>query len=142
MDRLTYILDTNVIADAMNGRNPAAERFFTTVEAGHHVYLCQPVYYEVMRGLLKANATRKQAVFQETIMPALTWIPLTDADWRQAAQFWADASNAGRQLADVDLLIAAMAVRIGGTVVTADDDFDALPVQRVNWRLSVSGEAN
>jgi tRNA(fMet)-specific endonuclease VapC len=134
MERLTYILDTNVIADAMNGRDPAAERFFTTVEAGHHVYLCQPVYYEVMRGLLKVNATRKLAVFQETIMPTLIWKPLIDADWRQAAQFWVDVSNAGRQLADVDLLIAAIVARMGAMVVTADDDFDALPIQRVNWR--------
>jgi tRNA(fMet)-specific endonuclease VapC len=134
MERLTYILDTNLIADTMNGRDPAAERFYTTVEAEHHVYLCQPVYYEVMRGLLKANATRKLHVFQDTIMPLITWLPLTDADWRQAAQFWADASNAGKQLADADLLVAAVAQRVGGIVVTADDDFDALPIRRENWR--------
>ncbi len=66
---------------------------------------------------------------------------LTDDDWRQAAQFWANAVNAGRQLADTDLLIAAIAKRVDGVVVTDDGDFDALPIRRENWRVPVSGEA-
>lgn len=140
MERLTYILDTNVIADRMNAREPVSQRLFATVQAGHHVCLCQPVYYEVLRGLLKTNATRKLHMFQTVLIPLLEWTPLTDTDWRQAAQLWADASNAGRQLADTDLLIAAIAMRVGGVVVTADDDFNALPVQRANWRVPVTDE--
>ena len=134
MERLTYVLDTNVIADRMNAREPASRRLIDTVSAGHQVILCQPVYYEVMRGLLKVNATRKMQFFQTTIMPLLDWFSLTDADWQQAARFWADASNTGRQLADTDLLIAAIAHRMNGIIVTADADFDALPVCRQNWR--------
>ncbi|MBN2305752.1 MAG: PIN domain-containing protein [Anaerolineae bacterium] len=136
MERLTYILDTNVIADRMNKREPVSQRLFATVQAGHQVCLCQPVHYEVLRGLLKTNATRKLQFFQTTIMPLLEWLPLIDADWQQAAQFWADASRAGRQLADTDLLVAALATRITGIIVSADADFDALPVRRENWRLT------
>jgi predicted nucleic acid-binding protein len=73
-------------------------------------------------------------------VPLLTWTSLTDGDWRQAAQFWADVTNAGKQLADTDLLVAAIALRVGGTVVTADDDFDALPIKRENWRIPISEE--
>ncbi len=135
MERLTYILDTNVIADRMNAREPVAQRLTMMVEAGHQVCLCQPVYYEVIRGLLKTNATRKLHFFQHTIIPFLTWIPLIDADWRLAAQFWADAVNAGRQLGDADLLIGAITSRIKGIVVSADDDFQALPITRENWRM-------
>lgn len=117
MERLTYILDSNAVA-----------------EAGHYVCLCQPVYYEVLRGLLKTNATRKLYLFHTAIMPMLNWIPLTDEDWRQAAQFWADTVRKGKQLADTDLLIGAITKRVNGVLVTADNDFDALPVQRENWR--------
>lgn len=140
MERLTYILDTNVIADRMNARELVSQRLFATVQAGHRVCLCQPVYYEVLRGLLKTNATRKLQFFQATIMPLLEWLPLTDDDWRQAAQFWADAVNAGQQLADTDLLVAGIAQRVGGIVVSADADFDALPVRRENWRDPIPGE--
>ena len=136
-----YILDTNVIADRMNAREPVSHQLVSVVKAGHHVCLCQPVYYEVMRGLLKTHATRKMHDFQTVIMPLLEWCPLSDADWQQAAQFWADTTRAGKQLADADLLIAAIAHRMSGTVVTADDDFDALPVQRVNWRIPPTDEA-
>jgi predicted nucleic acid-binding protein len=134
MERLTYILDTNVIADCMNEHDPAAQRFYAAVQAGHRVCLCQPVYYEVMRGLLKVNATRKLRTFETTILPLLERLALTDADWRQAAQFWADATNAGKQMSDADLLVAAIATRVSGIVVSADADFDALPIRRENWR--------
>lgn len=140
MERLIYVLDTNVIADRMNAREPVTLRLTATVQNGHQVGLCQPVFYEVMRGLFKANSTRKLHFFQTTIMPLLIWMPLTDDDWHQAAQFWADATNAGKQLADTDLLVAAVAKRLGGVVVTADSDFDVLPIQRENWRIPLSEE--
>ncbi|MBN1562401.1 MAG: hypothetical protein JXA10_01070, partial [Anaerolineae bacterium] len=76
MERLTYVLDTNVIADRINAREPVSQQLFSTVKAGHRVCLCQPVYYEVMRGLLKTNATRKLQDFQTKIMPLLEWLPL------------------------------------------------------------------
>jgi tRNA(fMet)-specific endonuclease VapC len=140
MERLTYVLDTNVIADRMNAREPVSQHLTAAVQTGHRVCLCQPVYYEVMRGLLKTNATRKLHLFETLILPLFTWIPLTDDDWRQAAQFWADATNAGKQLADIDLLVAAIAKRVGGVVVTDDADFSVLLVRRENWRVLPSGE--
>ena len=134
MARLTYILDTNVIADRMKAIEPVSQRLTDFVSAGHRIYLCQPVYYEIMRGLLKINATRKLRFFQNTIMPLLDWLPLTDADWRQAAQFWADTRSAGKQLSDTDLLVAALAKRLDAIIISNDADFDALPVKRENWR--------
>jgi predicted nucleic acid-binding protein len=89
---------------------------------------------------LRANATRKLSVFEETFVPLLTWLPLIDADWRQAAAFWAEARKAGKQLSDVDLLLAAMTRRLDGILVSADDDFDALPMKHENWRNLLSEE--
>lgn len=134
MERLAYVLDTSIIGDRIKAHDSVSLRLASTITAGHQVYLCQPVYYEVMRGLIKVNATRKLQLFQKAIMPLLYWLPLNDSDWRQAAQFWADARNAGKQLSDVDLLIAALAHRINGIVVSSDDDFRALPVRLENWR--------
>lgn len=62
---------------------------------------------------------------------------LTDADWQQAAQFWAKTVRHGKQLADVDLLLAVLTQRLDATLVSADDDFASLPIQRENWRLSL-----
>ena len=134
MDRLIYILDTNVIADRINGHKSVTERLTKAGENDHIIGLCPPVQYEVLRGLFKTNATRKLQLFNDTITPLLDAVPLVEADWRQAAQFWADMRNQGRQFADTDLLIAAVAKRLDGIVVSDDDDFDVLPIQRENWR--------
>lgn len=135
MDGLIYILDTNVITDRMKVIEPVASRFTKAVAAGHEVYLCQPVYYEVLRGLLKVNATSQLQFFQTVIVPFLKPLALIDSDWQQAAQFWADARNIGKQLSDGDLLIAALAYRLNAILVSNDADFDALPIQRENWRV-------
>lgn len=82
-------------------------------------------------------AASKQQIYLNQIQPQFEWIPLTDADWRQAAQFWAEVRSTGKQLSDVDLLIAALAFRLNAVIVSNDDDFEALPVHRENWRKQV-----
>lgn len=44
MDRLNYVLDTNVIGDCMKDIVPVSQQLANAVSAGHRVYLCQPVY--------------------------------------------------------------------------------------------------
>ena len=75
-------------------------------------------------------------VYEERIKPQFQWVPIIEADWQQAAQFWADTVSRGLQLSDVDLLVAAVSVRLSGIIVSADDDFDALPVTRQSWRAT------
>jgi predicted nucleic acid-binding protein len=59
-----------------------------------------------------------------------------EADWEQAAVLWAQTRKAGRQLSDVDLLIAAITLRVEGTIASNDADFDALGIPRVNWHTT------
>ena len=87
-----------------------------------------------MRGLLKVNARQKLRLFRESITSLMDHLALTDEDWQVAAQLWATMRNRGRQFSDVDLLIAALAQRLNGVVVTFDNDFAALPVEREDWR--------
>lgn len=141
MERLAYILDTNAVADYINQFEPTTGRIKQAIRGGHLLYLCPPVTYEVLRGLIKTGASRKHQLFEKQFAPQLIAMSLTDDDWRQSAQFWADATNAGKQLADTDLLVGAIAIRVGGIVVSADSDFDALPINRENWRIPISEEA-
>lgn len=131
---MTYILDTNVISDYIKRFEPTTMRFKQALRDGHTLYLCKPVEYEVLRGLMKARAERQKQIFEEAFASQLVPLPLTDADWHQAARLWALARSAGKQLSDVDLLISALAQRLNAVIVSSDDDFGALPVQRVNWR--------
>ncbi len=134
MDPVTYILDTNVIADRIRRHPQVIARLTKAGETGNVLGLCDPVYYEVSRGLLKVNATRKLRHFREEISPLMDRLALINDDWQMAAQLWADMRNQGRQFSDVDLLIASIAQRLNAVVVTADADFATLPIKSEDWR--------
>lgn len=134
MARLAYILDTNAVADYLNHFNPTYQKIRDAILAEHDIYLCHPVIYEVVRGLVKANASRKRRLFEQEFTSLLIDLPLTEADWQQAAKFWAETRSKGLQLSDVDLLIAALAKRLNAVIVTNDEDFQALEVTCINWR--------
>lgn len=133
---MIYLFDTNAIADLMSA-HPVMVAHVRAHQKQHVLGLCQPVNYEVWRGLRWRMAANKQQLYLNQIKPQFEWISLTDTDWRQAAQFWVEVRNVGKQLSDVDLLIAALAFRLNAVIVTNDDDFDALPIQRENWRKQV-----
>jgi predicted nucleic acid-binding protein len=131
---MIYLLDTNAVADRIYGLVSVIQHLENAIQVAHRVCLCEPVHYEVLRGLLWKNAASKRWMYEQQFVPALELVLLTRADWEQAAQFWAEARRKGKQLSDTDLLLAALAVRLNATIVSADSDFDALPVQRENWR--------
>lgn len=131
---MIYLLDTNTITDLIEGHPKVTAHMSTGIRQGHSMALCWPVRYEVERGLVWKNLQKKLIVFR-SIYPRLTMIELLPDDWSQAIQFWVDSRSKGKQLADIDILIAAVAYRLDLTIISSDTDFDALPVRRENWRL-------
>ncbi|MEZ4668417.1 MAG: PIN domain-containing protein [Anaerolineae bacterium] len=131
---MIYLLDTNAITDLSKRVTNVVAQRSRKFREGHSIALCPPIYYENLRGLLKANASAQIARLQG-FKTTFDWQPLTDDDWLQAAQFWADADNRGKRLSDIDLLLSALARRLDAIIVSADKDFDALPVKREDWRL-------
>jgi predicted nucleic acid-binding protein len=129
-----YLLDSNVISDVLRKREIVRDTLSLTLENGQSVILCQPVHFEVTRGLIHAKASAQLHVLETVIRPELLWVSLIDADWEQAARLWADATSRGRQFSDVDILLAAVAARLDAVLVSADADFDALPIKREDWR--------
>jgi tRNA(fMet)-specific endonuclease VapC len=127
---MIYIFDTNAISDVIK-KNPIVVARLREHQQEHVLCLCAPIHYEVRRGLLWTNAPLKRRRYEDQFVPALEWVDLTDTDWEQAAQFWAAARRKGKQLADADLLLV---VQLNAIIVSADDDFDALPVKREDWR--------
>jgi tRNA(fMet)-specific endonuclease VapC len=130
-----FVLDTNVISDLVAPIPNVNVLAKIVAHRQDTLCLCEAVDYEVRRGFLKTGATGRLRVYEQTIKPQFQWVVIVESDWRQAAQFWADTVNKGKQLADIDLLVASVAIRLGAFIVSADQDFDALPVKRENWRI-------
>jgi predicted nucleic acid-binding protein len=129
-----YLLDTNVVSDMLVVQSSVTRNVIQHHKQNDILMICRPVYYELLRGLFWRNAHSKLKVLHEQLIPLFVWNELSDNDWEQAARFWSDSTSKGRQLSDVDLLLGAMVYRLGATLVTADDDFDVLPIAQENWR--------
>jgi predicted nucleic acid-binding protein len=128
---MRYVLDTNIITALI--KNEAAALTQVAAHREDYLYLCPPVYYEAMRGLIWKGASAKIATLKR-LRKTLSWVQLVDQDWERASQLWADMVRQGKQLSDVDLLIAAIAMRHDAIIVSDDNDFDSLPIRRENWR--------
>ena len=130
---MIYVLDTNVVSGLSRNVSIVVANHDQKLQQGHSLVLCSPVYYESLRGLLKKNAT-SQIAGLNALKAALDWQPLVEQDWLAAAQLWANADKMGKRLSDIDVLIAALVTRLSAVLVSADTDFDALPIKRENWR--------
>lgn len=129
-----YVIDTNVISDIAAPMPKPAVLANLAKHRQDTLCLCEAVDYEIRRGYLKTGASGKLRAYENQVKRQFQWMAITDDDWSQAAQFWADAANKGKAFSDVDLLVAAVAKRLGGLIVSADTDFDALPITREDWR--------
>jgi predicted nucleic acid-binding protein len=91
----------------------------TTINAGE-------VFYHIGRRFSKDEAYR----FRVAVLPAL---PLT-LSMPSAEDAWHAAEiKTGLSLSYADAMAAAMAIRIGGEVVTCDPDFANIPDLRIRW---------
>ncbi|MFM6198565.1 MAG: hypothetical protein ACKPE1_05380, partial [Dolichospermum sp.] len=67
-------------------------------------------YYEIQRGLLRSNATKKLAWFQQFCQD----YPILFLDdlriFAKASEIYADLTNKGKIIQDADILIAATAI--------------------------------
>ena len=131
---MIYLLDTNAISDMMVRHANVVQQFKRHDAAGDIIGFCSPVAYELRRGLLWRNATQQLARLENGIFSLLLHYPLTESDWEQAASLWAGTRRRGKQLSEIDLLLAALAQRINAVIVSNDTDFDALVVNREDWR--------
>ena len=131
-----FLLDTNIISDLMKGeRSLAARRGRAAIQQGRVALLCTSVVVqcELQFGLLKRPSARLQAAYDVEIarlqvMPVLDTVPPFYA--RLRAHLEAEGTPIGAN----DALIAAHAMALNATLVTADAEFLRVPGLRVeNW---------
>ncbi|MBZ0321178.1 MAG: PIN domain-containing protein [Anaerolineae bacterium] len=128
-----YVFDTNIVSALVGKPNvPLLERI--RQNQSDVMVLCEPVIYEIEKGLEHKKAAKQLAEFQSSIIPLFNVVAVQLTDWRVAAKLWAFTRSTGKQLSDIDLLLAATVWRLKGILVSNDADFDAIPnIMRENW---------
>ena len=107
------------------------------IKVGDVFYIILPVITETVAGFSILPRAAQNWMEWQALRPALTLLPLDEADAVDAAQLQVALRRVGRQLATVDALIATIALRYNMTLLTTDRDFAPVPSLRLeNWLTS------
>lgn len=129
-----YLVDSNHLSAYLDSQPVVTPRIDAAIQAGHRVGVCLPVLCEYRAGIRLGRRYQQNLTRLRAAMHVFRFWP-TDAD--TAAEYGRIAQElraVGRQLAQFDLLIAAIARQHGLILLTADQDFQPVSqLQIENW---------
>lgn len=125
-----FLLDTNVIVHALNGRVPAIGlRLQQELTAGTRLMISSVVIFELRYGI--AKSTRREAsgrVLDAFLSDGFEIMPFDADDAGEAGNIRATLEAAGKPIGAYDTLIAAQARRRGFVLVTGNRrEFERVP---------------
>lgn len=111
-----YLVDSDVVADALKGRPQAVQQLSTLAPDGLAISLI--TYGEIYEGILYSqNPAASERVFRRFLRD-VTVVPLIRPIMRRFALLRGQLRAAGNIISDFDLLIAASAIHHDLTLVT------------------------
>ena len=133
-----FLLDTGPAQDFINQRRGIRQRVDAERRLGNRCGLCTPGLGELWAGI-EGSSTRawNLQLLKMTLSKLPVW-PYTDSAAQEFGRLSALLRSIGRQMQQIDVQIAAIAMTLGNcTVVTMDSDLAAVPGLNVeNWALS------
>ena len=118
---VTYVLDTNAVSALMKGSAAVVERLAATAPAD--IAIPQPVIAEIAFGIERLPRSKRRAALQARFdlisaeLPRAEW---TDAVSRTFGRIKATLERRGTRIEDFDAAIAAHALALDATLVTAN----------------------
>ena len=118
---MTFILDTNVVSALMKGDTAVVARLASTAPAD--VAMPQPVVAEIAYGIQRLPPSKRRAALQERF--DLLCSEIGRAEWTDAVseafgRIKALLERRGTRIEDFDAAIAAHALAVGATLVSAN----------------------
>lgn len=129
-----YLLDTNHISPLVTTGHPLRQRILDSLQAGNRFAIAVPALTEVLFGMGLLPRARQNLIIWETVKDKFDYYGIEPQDAEQAAKLQISLRQRGAQLATVDALIAAVALRYDLTLLTGDKDFAAITgLKHENW---------
>jgi len=129
-----YLLDTNHLGEAVGKVSIVRDRIQQLHRHGNVFATCGPVLCELLVGVTSRKDTAKARKRLEKLMQIVRVWPIDLAIADQYAIAYHELRKAGRALSQVDIMLAALARHADATLVTTDNDFEALrDVRKENW---------
>jgi predicted nucleic acid-binding protein len=110
---VTYLIDTNILINALNHKRGHHELLNRLVSEGHRLASCTVILGELFSGIKPGDLANV-----EQFVTFLTWYPATPAIARRAGRWRYDWARQGVALSTTDTLIAATAHEHKLTLIT------------------------
>ena len=129
----TYLLDTSVIIDALNGKQNRDQLFKELLQHGHLLACCPINVTEVYAGLRSHEESRTRELLE-----SLQYFPITFPVARLAGLLKRDYGRKGITLATTDAIIAAVGIHEQLTLIT--DNLKHYPMKELSiYPLPLTG---
>jgi tRNA(fMet)-specific endonuclease VapC len=122
---MRLLLDTSVLIDALRQRHHRRELLADLVQAGHKLATTALNVAEIYAGMRPEEAQRTEA-----LLSVLDCYDLTGTSGRRAGALKQEWARKGRALALADMIVAAIALERGCTLMT--DNRKDFPMEEVN----------
>jgi len=128
-----YLLDTNILSDLV--RNPQGKIAQRIARAGEKSICTSIVVAAELRFGAEKRGSERLTRQLETILSAINTLPLEEPADRRYGKLRAHLEERGSRIGPNDMLIAAQALALECTVITANDrEFSRVPGLKVeNW---------
>jgi tRNA(fMet)-specific endonuclease VapC len=132
-----YLLDSNAVNAFVNGHEPLSTRARSARLAGGRVGTCEPIVAEMYFGLRLSRSPDENVAQLERELRYLRCWPFDRSAARAYGRIAAELRRRGRPMQIIDMMLAAVALSLGNSVVvTTDSDLSAVPgLSVVNWML-------
>ncbi|NEQ35788.1 MAG: type II toxin-antitoxin system VapC family toxin [Okeania sp. SIO3I5] len=131
---MNYLLDTNIVSAFVNQNQKIRDKLLEVYTREQDIYISCISFYEVKRGLLYVNATRKLSEFNK-FCQKVTILFLENLEIiEKATEIHINFRRKGRPIQDADILIAATAITNNLTLVSNDSDMSRVEgINLENW---------
>lgn len=129
-----YLLDTNHLSPLVTIGHPLRVRVLTQLELGDEFAVPVPALAELLYGVHLTPRSAQNLAEWQRLRNSFGYYAINRPEAELAAELQVTLRRSGRQLATVDALIGAVALRYGLILLTTDGDFGAIPDLRLeNW---------
>lgn len=115
-------------------KNPTVVNRFDDVFLQNEIKISNIVNYEIQRGIFCRQSKKLQHDF-DIFCKHIPVVPVTNADFLQAARIYADLRRKGKLIEDADIFIGASALENNAVLVTNNEEhlgrIDGLKIE--NW---------
>lgn len=129
-----YLLDTNHLGHAIRPVSPLRDRIRSAHRHGARFGTYVPALCELQVGILRTSNPARAGRSLRNLDDVLRIWPLDLEVVPLYAELYTEMRRRGRSLSPIDLLLAALAMRMKVTLLTTDRDFEAVTeLTRENW---------